>query len=156
MEPIKVICPHCGSHECFTEVEQIPDGTVVDSSMCLECGYTTSTLNIEGSAMVQRIEEGTAELIKDLRWVDPKTNLVWYPVVLNFPSYGIIFPDGTSKESWGWRAAPAVEIPEEDKQKYPVPGQPGEFYARRVDMSQGQMFASESFYTACKFLGFIQ
>jgi hypothetical protein len=124
--------------------------------MCLECGYTTTTLNVEGSAVVQQIEESTAELIKDLRWVDTKTNLVWYPIVLNFPSFGIIFPDGTSKDSWGWRAAPAVEISAEDREKYPIPGQPGEFYTKRVDMGQGQLFASEDFYTACKFLGFIQ
>lgn len=156
MEPTKVLCPHCGSHECFVETQELPDKTVVDSSMCMECGYTTTTLNVEGSAIVQQIEDTTAELIKDLRWVDPNTNLVWYPIVLNFPSFGIIFPDGTNKDEWSWRAAPAVDVSAEEVEKYPIPGRPGEFYSRRIDMSQGQLFDRKDFYSACKFLGFIQ
>lgn len=156
MEPTKVLCPHCGSHECFVETQEIPDGTSVDSSMCMECGYTTTTLNVNGSQVVEQIEGSTAELIKDLRWVDTNTNLVWYPIVLNFPSFGIIFPDGTSKDDWSWRAAPAVEIPTEEQSKYPIPGQTDQYYTRRIDMSQGRLFESKDFYNACKFLGFIQ
>lgn len=156
MEPTKITCPHCGSHECFVETQDMPDGTKVDSYMCMECGYTTTTLNIDGSDFLKEYEEATAELIKDLRWVDPNTNLVWYPIVLNFPSFGIIFPDGTNKNDWSWRAAPAIEIPAEDAEKYPIPGQPGQYYTRRIDMSQGQLFDSKDFYNACKFLGFIQ
>jgi hypothetical protein len=122
----------------------------------MECGYTSTSLNKEGSEVVQRYEESTAELIKALRWVDPKTNLVWYPIVLNFPSFGIIFPDGTSASEWNWKAAPAVDITEEERTKYPIPGTKDQFYERRIDMKQGKDFASADFYHACKFLGFIQ
>ena len=155
-EPTKITCPHCGSHECFNQMEGLPDTSVVESYMCMECGYTSTTLNKEGSEVVARYEESTAELIKALRWVDPATNLVWYPIVLNFPSFGIIFPDGTDENNWMWKAAPAVDITDEEKGKYPIPGQPGQYYERRIDMKQGQDFAPADFYTACKFLGFIQ
>ena len=156
MEPTKITCPHCGSHECFNQAEGLPDASVVESYMCMECGYTSTTLNKEGSEVVQRYEESTAELIKALRWVDPATNLVWYPIVLNFPSFGIIFPDGTGETNWMWKAAPAVDVTEEEKSKYPIPGHPGQFYERRIDMKQGKNFAPANFYDACKFLGFIQ
>lgn len=156
MEPSKITCPHCGSNECFTQMEGMPDGSVVESYLCMECGYTSTTLNKIDSNIIKQYEETTAELIKALRWVDPKTNLVWYPIVLNFPSYGIIFPDGVSETDWKWKAAPAVDIPQEEREKYPIPGQSGQYYERRIDMKQGKDFAPTNFFDACQFLGFIK
>lgn len=155
-EPTKIICPHCGEHECFEDTQRIDLETEVSSYMCVACGYTSTTLNQEGTPAITQYEELTAELMRDLRWVDPKTNLVWYPIVINFPSFGIIFPDGTSKEDWGWTAAPATEIPLEDQKKYPIPGQPGQFYTKKIDMEKGRKFLSSDFYHACKFIGFIK
>ncbi len=97
-------------------------------------------------------ESQTAELIKDLRWVDDK-NLVWYPTVLNFPSYGIIFPDGANKMDWKWTAAPAVDVAPEEQKNYPIPGQTDKFYQRRIDMAASRKFLSNDFYGACLFLG---
>ena len=155
-EPTKIGCPHCGHNQCFEETQTLPDGQEVASYMCLDCGYTSNTLNVEDSDFIKGYEETTAELIKDLRWVDPNTNLVWYPIVLNFPSFGIVFPDGTNVFDWSWRAALAVEIPHQDSKKYPIPGQEGEYYTKRVDMESSRLFNSDDFYSACKFLGFIQ
>jgi hypothetical protein len=124
--------------------------------MCISCGYTSTTLNVEGSNVIKHYEETTAELIKDLRWLDPKTNLVWYPIVLNFPSYGIIFPDGTNKHDWKWKAAPAVDIPEEEQKNFPIPHMKGSYYTRRVDMSASKVFEPHAFHDACVSIGFIQ
>lgn len=161
-DPTKVKCPHCGSSNCFEESSPVKSGDyvnyisdTVESYMCVSCGYTTTTLNVEGSDMVKQYEESTADLIKSLRFVDT-TNLVWYPIVLNFPSTGIIFPDGTSKSNWGWRAAPAVDIPVKEQKKYPLPGKKKEYYTRRIDMDAGKLFAGKDFYNACKFIGFIK
>lgn len=153
-QPNKIICKHCGEHHCFEEETQTQDGQMAKSYMCTNCGYTTTTLNVEGGGVVTGYEEQTAQIIKDLRWVDDE-NLVWYPIVLNFPSVGIIFPQGTSKDDWSWVTAPAVLIPEEDRQKYPIPGSEGEFYKKKVDMSQQKQFAADKFYDACKHVGFI-
>jgi len=153
-EPTKIKCPHCGEDHCFEESQTL-DGQEVISYMCVSCGYTSTTLNEEGSSLISGYEETTAELIKELRWVD-SNNKVWYPLVLNFPSFGIIFPDGTSKDDWCWMAAPAVDIPVEDQKKYPIPGQKDAYYTRRVDMEKGLRFDNKEFYNACKFIGFIQ
>jgi|TARA_R110000796_G_scaffold7488_1_gene25670 hypothetical protein len=153
-QPSKIVCKHCGDHSCFEEETQNKEGDLAKSYMCTSCGYTTTTLNKEGSDVVKGYEETTAQIIKDLRWVDDE-ELVWYPIVLNFPSVGIIFPQGTSKNNWTWVTAPATLIPEEDKEKYPIPGVEGEFYKKKVDMSQQKEFAPHQFYDACKQVGFI-
>ena len=154
-DPTKTTCPHCGSPECFEDTQTIPNGEAVTSYMCMECGYTTTTLNVDGSMLINEYESQTAELIKDLRWIDDK-NLVWYPTVLNFPSFGIIFPDGINKMDWRWTAAPAVDVPIEDQKNYPIPGQKDKFYQRRIDMTASKKFLSSDFYEACLFLGFIK
>lgn len=161
MEPTKVICPHCGHKNCFEESRGIPtvegdSEQLVTSWMCLDCGYTTTSLNIEGSDVVAQSEATSPNLMIDLRWVDPNTNLVWYPLVLNFPSFGIIFPDGTNKYDWNWRAGLAVPVPEQEAENYPIPGQPGAFYNKRIDMENSKLFAPADFYNACKYLGFIK
>jgi hypothetical protein len=132
------------------------DPTKIECSyLCVNCGYTTTSVNVENSELVKQYEESTAELIKALRWVDNQ-NLVWYPTVLNFPSAGIIFPDGIDADTWYWTAAPAVDIPEEERSKFPIPGSKDQFYTRRIDMGKGKKFKSDKFYDACKFLGFIK
>jgi len=152
--PEKVACKHCGGHRCYKEHTELPDGSKATSYMCVDCGYTTTSLNTDGSPTIEQYEETTAKLITDLRWVDDK-NLVWYPIVLNFPNVGIIFPEGTSKLDWWWTTAPSVDVTEAEKTKYPVPGAEGQYYKKRVDMSQKEKFASTQFYDACKHAGFI-
>jgi DNA-directed RNA polymerase subunit RPC12/RpoP len=155
--PDKLQCPHCGSENCFAESNYVEvTHKKVTSYMCTGCGYTSTTLNEADSEMIKEYEEVTPQLMLDLKWIDPATNLVWYPMVLNFPHLGIIFPDGTDIQNWAWRAAPAVDVPKEDAEKYPIPGRPGEFYTRRVDMESSQLFQKEDFASACKFIGLIQ
>ena len=153
--PNQIKCPHCGSDHCYEETQAV-ENELVKSYLCTNCGYTSTTLNKEGSTMIKEYEDVTAELIKDLRWVDEKTNLVWYPIVLNFPSFGIIFPDGVNKTNWEWMAAPAVDIPEEDRKNYPIPGHKDIFYTKRIEMKLGKKFKSDSFREACEFIGFIK
>jgi len=152
--PEKVTCKHCGGQRCYKEHTEIGDGSKATSYMCVDCGYTTTSLNTDGSPTIEQYEETTAKLIKDLRWVDDK-NLVWYPIVLNFPNVGIIFPEGTSKLDWWWTTAPSVDVAEAEKTKYPVPGAEGQYYKKRVDMTKKEKFASTQFYEACKHAGFI-
>ncbi len=154
-QPNKITCPHCGAAErCFEEHTTAPDGSQATSYMCVSCGYTTTTLNVEGSETIQMYEENTAQLIKSLRWVDDR-NLVWYPLVLNFPNVGIIFPDGNNALDWWWSTAPAIDIPQNERSKYPIPGTDGQYYTKRVDMTQQAKFSAGEFYDACKHVGFI-
>ena len=36
----KIVCPHCGSHNCFHE--ELEDG--MTSYLCMGCGYTSNDL----------------------------------------------------------------------------------------------------------------
>jgi hypothetical protein len=146
-----IVCKVCGQEECFKETEND-----IDSFLCMGCGYTTTSLNVDDSIELRKWEQTTPELIKKSKFVDPDTNLVWYPSVLNFPNIGMIFPDGTNEDNWNWRVARAVDIPEEDRSKYPVPGKDGEFYTRRIDMKGSKLYERTDFKTACEDLGILQ
>ena len=152
----KVKCPHCGSNNCFTEEVSVEGANPVASYMCMGCGYTSTTLNEKGSELIKEHESTSPQLMIDLKWVDPQTNLVWYPMALNFPNTGIVFPDGTSKKDWKWRAVPAVDIPKEDQKKYPIATQPGQYYTKKADMEQSVLFEQNEFNEACKFIGLIK
>lgn len=143
----KIICAHCGELECYKE--SMGD---VDSFLCMGCGYTSTTLNKDGSVELRKWEMTTPELIKKAKFVD-KDGLAWYPSVLNLPSTGLIFPDGVNENDWGWRVAKVVAIPEEDRNKYPIPGKQNEYYSTRLDMKNSKYFSRIDFKTACIELG---
>ena len=52
--PEKVTCKHCGGHRCYKEHTTLPDGSQAVSYMCVDCGYTTTSLNIDGSPTIQQ------------------------------------------------------------------------------------------------------
>lgn len=127
----------------------------VTSYLSLKCGYTTNSLFKIGSTTIDEVDMNTAELIKSLKFSDEGKGLIWYPVVINFPSRGMIFPDGTNTTDWKWCYAPAIEIPEGERQKYPVAGSKGEYHTKRIDMSAREYFEQDDFKSACIKLGMI-
>lgn len=144
-------CPVCGQEDCYKESENN-----IDSYLCMACGYTSTSLNLNESIDLRKWEQSTPELIKKSKWIDPDTNLVWYPSVLNFPNIGMIFPDGTNETNWKWRLCRAIDIPVEDQNKYPIPGKEGQFYTKRIDMKGSILYEKENFKTACEDLGILQ
>ncbi len=70
---------------------------------------------------------------KDLAWTDPKTGLIWVPNTVNEPELGMVFANGTDKNNWSWSAVKAIEVKEEEKIKYPIPGKSGEYYKHKMD-----------------------
>lgn len=151
----KVICPRCGSKNCFQEDYKVESNSV-SSFMCMGCGYTTTSLYKIGSEIVQQFEESLPELFKAIKYNDSTSDLVWYPIVLNFPDKGLIFPDGTNSFDWQWRAVPVKEVAEEDKNKYPIPDKPGEFYETKADMESSRLYPQSGFQDACKYLSIIE
>lgn len=155
IEDKKITCPHCSSTNCFQEDYKV-ETNQVSSYMCMGCGYTTTTLYKHNTEFVKNYEEQCPDLFKDLKFHDKETDLVWYPIVLNFPDVGLIFPDGSNAFDWKWRAVPVKEVSEDEKTKYPVPNQPGEYYKTKADMESSRLYAQSEFYDACKFLNIIQ
>lgn len=149
----KVDCPHCTSKNCFKEDYDHGDEKV-SAYLCMSCGYTTTSLHKKDSQFIADYEATFPELFKDLKFVD-ETDVVWYPMVLNFPTLGLVFPDGTSSLNWSWRAVPVVPVGEEERDKYPIPGEEGKFYETKADMEGSRLYPQGQFYEACKFLGII-
>lgn len=151
----KITCPHCESKNCFEE-EYTVAANKMSSYLCMTCGYTTTTLSKMNSEFLENFEESAPELFKDIKFHDQETDLLWYPTVLNFPEYGLVFPDGTTPEDWKWRAVPVVPVPDDEKEKYPIPNEPGKFYETKADMNGSKLFEQNDFSGACTFLNIIQ
>lgn len=146
---VKVTCPHCGGSECF---EEDIDG--VKSWLCTWCGFTSNETFKTDSEIIEKIEEDTVQIIRDLKFEDKERGLTWYPSVINNGSLGMIYPLGTV-ENWRWSVVPIVAIPEEERENYPIPGVQGEFYAHRIAMDQAKFFDNNKFFEAIKELGMV-
>jgi hypothetical protein len=77
------------------------------------------------------------------------------PATINIVEKGIIFASGNDKENWRWGAAKAIEIPEEEKPKYPNPTNPGTFYSHRTDMKTLKHFEQSDYIGALTYLGIL-
>ena len=142
------ICNHCGSDACYV-VENSPE---VKSYSCFGCGFTTNSLMKEGEEFYNQQIEVLPELYKDVMFKD-KDSLTWMPTTINLPQQGMVFYNGTSKENAKWAAVKAVKVSEEEKEKYPIPKKPGEYYEYRMDMSTMQGFEMKEFMDALSYIG---
>ena len=52
---------------------------------------------------------------------------------------GMLYPVNIKKEM-KWSFAPMVEIPEEDRKKYPNPSAPGKFYDKKIDTDNAVIY----------------
>ena len=152
MESSKIICPHYGSHNCFHE--EVGEG--VTSYLCMSCGYTSNDLFKTDTIELTAYEQPMPELYKAIKYVDSERGITWYPTVMNAPNLGLVFVDGAEETDWKWKAAPAVDVAEDEREKYPIPGQPGEYYTKRVNMSLAKDFEQNEFTEACKYIGLIK
>jgi len=122
----------------------------------MDSGYASNTSYKANSEMIINVEKGAPKIVNDLKFVDEDRNIVWYPAVLQIPGEGMIFPDGTDKENWGWSVAKEIELTEEEQKRFPVPGKEGEYYKSRLDMENIRTFTKDQFEMACETLGIIK
>ena len=136
-------------------------------------GYTSNTTMTLDSEGLKQTLEFTADLIKDLRQDHEPPGggevLAWFPTVITMPEKGMIFPEpikGTTtldsnpvlentkgKSDWKWTVVKAIPVTEEEKEKYPIPNQPGEFYKTRMDMKNLKRYDKLCFMDAAEELG---
>ena len=136
-------CNRCGGNACYEQ--KISDE--VKTWLCMGCGFTTSSHMKKDSDLVKRIVEESPELYKDLEFVD-SDGLHWYPATITLPQKGMVFIDGTSVDNWRWSAAKAVEIPQEEKDKYPAD------QTHRMDMDNVLYFGKKDFMEALDHISF--
>tara|TARA_R110001583_G_scaffold61712_3_gene182074 strand:- start:230 stop:775 length:546 start_codon:yes stop_codon:yes gene_type:complete len=152
-----VTCKCCGSNACYESEFTTKEGKV-ETWLCMTCGFTSNTTMTDDSDTLKETLEFTADLIKDLR--QDHDGLVYFPTVIQMPEKGMIFPDiikGSStldrKLDWGWTVVKNINIPEEEKEKYPDPTNPGTFYEKRMDMKNLKRFGKLEFMDAAEELG---
>tara|TARA_R110002167_G_scaffold12641_14_gene53656 strand:- start:273 stop:731 length:459 start_codon:yes stop_codon:yes gene_type:complete len=141
-------CPCCGSDACSIS----PLAPAIDAHLCWTCGFNTHTGMVDGSEFEKTTYESTAEIIKDLKQVHD--GLAWYPKVINLQEKGMVFPEWNKRlQDWYWAAVNAVPVTEEEKEKYPDPANPGEFYKFRMDMKNIKRFDKLEFMDAVELIG---
>jgi hypothetical protein len=144
-------CPKSGGDLCY-KIQVTPD---INNFMSLSCGFYSNSLMKEGEEFYQQTIESLPELHKDLAWKDPKTDLIWLPNVINEQSKGMIFANGTSIKDWHWAAVKAIELTEEEQQKYPIPGKEGGFMKYRMDMKNLKSFQERDYIEALSYIGIL-
>jgi len=123
-------CPLC--EERALHVAGTEDAQVMQ---CINCGYTTST-KFTGT---KETNEEFQKLGEDMKnWAVEKIGKVWIPSIITLPigmlyPVNITVPNDKEDKVMKWAFAPMVEIPEEDRKKYPNPSVPGKFYDKKID-----------------------
>ena len=148
MEKDKLIeCNRCGGNACYEQ----HINEEVTTWLCMGCGFTTSTLMLPGSKVVEDLKETAPELHKDLLFTD-KNNRVWAPATITLPGKGMVFLDGTDADSWKWAGVQAVEITAEERKEKNFP----EDQTHRMDMKNIKHFDKRQFMDACEIIGFFE
>ena len=142
------ICPHCGSDACYV-VENSP---TIKTYSCFGCGFTTNSLMKDGEEFFEQQLEVLPELYKDVIYTD-ENGLKWMPTTISLPTQGMVFYNGTNKENAKWAAVLAIEVKEEEKEKYPIKGRLGEYHTHRMDMTSMKEFEMREFMDALTFIG---
>jgi hypothetical protein len=143
-------CPCCGSDACSKTTSE---GN--DVYLCWTCGMNTTSELVDGSDFELENYEHTAELIKDLKQVH--NNLAWYPKVINLQQNGMVFPEWNKRlKDWYWAAVKAVPVLEEEKEKYPDPSKPGEFYEFKMDIKNIKRYDKMCFMDAAEQIGMFE
>lgn len=142
-----VECKRCGGNACYEQ--HINENTT--TWLCMGCGFTTSTMMLEGSKLVNELLETSPELYKDLLYKD-SDNRMWAPATITLPGKGMVFIDGNNKENWEWTAVKAVQITEEDRKLKEYPKD----QTHKMDMSGAKKFGQRDFMDALEVIGFYE
>jgi len=116
-------CPLC--EERALHVAGVEEAQVMQ---CINCGYTT-TSKFTGT---KKTNEEFQKLGEDMKnWAVESNGKIWIPSIITLP-IGMLYPVNIKKEM-KWAFAPMVEIPKNDRKKYPNPSAPGKFYDKKID-----------------------
>ena len=149
-------CPCCTSNACYESEFTTEEGNIT-TWLCMTCGMTTNTSMEEESEILKESFEVTAEIIKDNKQIHE--GLVWLLTVITMPEKGMIFPEPMKlnnlegKPDWQWTVVKAIPVKEEEKEKFPIPNQPGKYYKTKMDMKNLKRFGKLEFMDAAEELG---
>jgi hypothetical protein len=151
-----IVCPRCEGDACYENSHTFSTGLEIKSYMCFGCGFSTNSTLMYNSAEYAKVIATLPELYKDIQFIDEKTNLAWFPTVIQEPELGSVFINGTSKDNWEWAAIKATPIPKSEQHKFPIPGLAGRFQEYKSDMTTLRMFGRGGFMDALELIGFFE
>tara|TARA_Y100000996_G_scaffold405512_1_gene380740 strand:+ start:2255 stop:2713 length:459 start_codon:yes stop_codon:yes gene_type:complete len=121
------LCGEKALHVAGTEEAQV--------MQCINCGYTTTT-KFTGT---KETNEEFQKLGEDMKnWAKEENGHIWIPSIITLP-IGMLYPTNIKKKL-KWAFAPMVEIPEEERKKYPNPSIPGKFYDKKIDTDNAVVY----------------
>ena len=119
------LCEEKALHVAGTEDAQV--------MQCINCGYTTST---KFRGMKEENEE-FQKLGDDMKnWAKEENGYIWIPSIITLP-IGMLYPTNLKKEM-RWAFAPMIQIPEEEREKYP--NEQGGFYDKKIDTGNSILY----------------
>ena len=141
-------CPRCGSDACYSQ----KINKEITNFMCYGCGFQSNSLMKKEGEFLEEQIENLPELYKDLIYEDEKGQS-WLPSTINLLEQGMVFANGSNAENWKWSAVKAIEVKEEEKEKYPIPNKKNKYYKHRMDMTTMKMFDERDFMEALTYIG---
>jgi hypothetical protein len=142
-------CDRCGSNACYKQ--EVNES--ITNYMCYGCGFLSNSIMKDGEIFWEEQKMKLPELHKDL--IFKIYGKYWIPNTVNHPEKGMVFANGKNTSNWYWAAVKAVEVKEEEKTKYPIPGKEGEFYEWRMDMKNVKKFKERDFMDALSYIGIL-
>ena len=143
-----ITCDRCSSDACY--MQEVNEE--IKNYQCYGCGFITNSLLKPGTQFFEEQMELLPNLYKELMGED-EDGKVWMPTTINLPEKGMVFANGVNIENWKWGAVKALEVKEEEKEKYPIPGKKGEYYKYRMDMETLKEFEERDFMEALSYIG---
>ena len=111
MAEIKMTCPHClDNNNCFEEKIDLEN---FSSYICFNCGFMSNSTYKRGSEAVQKMEDSSTELMREIKFFDYDREIYWFPTILNMGKFGMIYPEG-KKNNWTWKLAEVRKLTEEE------------------------------------------
>jgi len=121
---VVINCPLCEKKEL-----QVVEDNNVQLMQCISCGYSTNS-NLMGKKEENELWLGLDEKMK--RWSKEANDQIWIPSIMNM-EVGMMYPVENSNGDMVWAFAASVDISEEERENYPIPGQDGKFYEKKFD-----------------------
>jgi len=135
-------CSRCGSDACYNQ-EVTKD---ISIELCYGCGFQSNSVMTNGSKFLAEQMAVLPELHKELMDEEEDTGKIWMPTTVNIEDKGMVFADGTSRNNWRWAGVKAVNITEDEIEKYK-----GKKY--KPDMSTIKHFQERDFMEALSYIG---
>ena len=125
-------CPLCEEHSLHILGEE----EEAQMMQCLNCGYT-STSKFIGD---KKTNEEYNKLTEDMKnWSKEFNGRIWIPTMMTLP-VGMLYPQDDKNGNMKWYFSEMVDIPEEERKNYPVPGDTEQYYERMYDVENAKEY----------------